>query len=122
MHAAPTEDDVVVSLYATLEGSYIGQDDSNSGWRLLSTSTLSTHSSSDFLEIIINPPLQMNPGSTKAFYLYSSHEVILFGQGVYSVQNEHGVELHSSRAVTGFFGDGIDGFSLSCLFNIRSTI
>jgi len=41
-------------------------------------------------------------------------EILLFGQGSYSIQSDHGVELVSSRAVAGLFGDGVDGFGLSC--------
>jgi hypothetical protein len=41
-------------------------------------------------------------------------EILLFGQGSYSIQSDHGVELVSSRAVAGLFGHRVDGFGLCC--------
>lgn len=115
MHTTPSgEDDVTIALYSTLDGSYAGKEVSNSGWRLLSTIVISNDNRSDSTDITVNPPLRLNAGLTKAFYLSASEDVILFGQGAYSLQNDHGVELFSSRAVSGLFGEGIEGFSLSC--------
>lgn len=114
MHEALVDEDVTIVLYSTMEGSYFGKEKTTSAWELLSTNIISSESSSHTLEITINPPLRLNVGSSKAFYLFASNSIILFGQGVYSIRNEHEVELYSSRAVSGWFGDGIDGFSLSC--------
>ncbi|KAL7518100.1 hypothetical protein ACHAWX_002956 [Stephanocyclus meneghinianus] len=114
MHAALKDADATVALYSTIEGSYLGKENSNSGWKYLSRTDLPSGKSSDFVEIAIYPPISLSVGSKKAFYLFASESFILFGQGVYTIENNHGVELFSSRAVTGLFGDGIDGFSLSC--------
>ncbi|KAL3788808.1 hypothetical protein HJC23_006261 [Cyclotella cryptica] len=114
MHASLTDADAAVALYATLEGSYLGKESSSGGWEYLSSIDLPSGKSSDFAEIAINPPLTLAVGSKRAFYLFASESIILFGQGVYAIKNSQGVELYSSRAVTGLFGDGIDGFSLSC--------
>jgi hypothetical protein len=114
MHAIPTGEDVRIDLYSTIDGSYRGREESNSGWKLLSTTYVSSQSNSDFAEVTVDPPLILGAGSTTAFYLFASREILLFGQGVYSVKNEHGLHLYSSRAVSGLFGTGVDGFSLSC--------
>lgn len=110
LHEMPI-DDVGVQLYS-IEGSYRGKENANSGWELLSTTNLSR---SDFTEITLNPPLLLSVGSTKAFHLFASESIILFGQGASYIRNEdHSIELYSSRAVKGLFGAGIEGFSLSC--------
>ncbi|KAL3780992.1 hypothetical protein ACHAWO_007453 [Cyclotella atomus] len=114
MHKIPTDEDVRVELYYSMGGSYRGREKSQSDWKLLSTKIVSSQSSSDFTEITFGSPLCLHVGSAAAFYLFASRDILLFGQGVYSVKNDHGLQLYSSRAVSGLFGDGVDGFSLSC--------
>jgi hypothetical protein len=114
MHAA-SPNETTVSLYSALDGSYRGKEISISGWQLLSTNNISSGKSPKFAQITIDPPIQLRVGSERtAFYLFASDEILLFGQGAYSIQSDHGVELVSSRAVAGLFGDGVDGFGLSC--------
>lgn len=114
MHATPTTADATITLYSALGGSYQGNEASNSSWEILSTAILSSQSTSNFTKIALNPPLALSVGCTKAFYLFASQDILLFGQGAYSIKNDHGLELYSSRSVNGFFGDSINGFSLSC--------
>ena len=40
--------------------------------------------------------------------------MLQFGVGAYSIENDHGVQLHSSRAVSGPFGTALESFSLNC--------
>ena len=110
-HEVPEEEDVTVLLYYA-DMAYTDVE-RPTDWILISTSVISSRAGSESITISIDPPLRLNVGSTKAFYVSASRDVILFGQGEYLIQNHHGLELYSSRAVTSS-GDGIDGFSLSC--------
>lgn len=109
-HEVPNEEDGTVALYY-VDMPYTDVERSTD-WILISTRVVSSRGS-EYINISIEPPLRLNVGSTKAFYISSPDDIILFGQGAYLIQNHHGLELYSSRAVSSS-GDGIDGFSLSC--------
>ena len=116
MHSAPKSPNSTVYVYTTTRGSYAGKEQSKVEWNKIAAVNISTYDP-DVVEIKLDPFVPLGIGSRRGFYLSASEEIILFGEGTYSIQNSHQVELHSSRAVVGTFGDGIDGFSLSCAVN-----
>jgi hypothetical protein len=75
-----------LSIYSALDGSYRGTEISISGWQLLSTNNISSGKSPELAQITIDPPIQLQVGSERtAFYLFASDEILLFGQGAYSI-------------------------------------
>lgn len=112
MHSAPANETATVDLYITEEGTYKDKVEPTQ-WEKIASSNVSTTDKSDFAEIQLDSYILLDSGSRRGFYLAASENIILFEEGVYSSTNDQGVELYSSRAVSGLFGDGIDGFSLS---------
>ena len=106
-----------IDLYTTKEGSYIGKEQSIDDWILLTTVTVEKYNpkrTPGIVAIDLPNSIPLNVGSRRGFYFAASENILKFGEGVYSVDNEDGIQLHSSLAVSGLFGNGIDGFSLIC--------
>ena len=109
-----------IDVYVTTEGSYAGKEQSSINWEWISTVQVFRYNPkrhSDVVEIDLVHSIPVDIGNKRGFYFHASENIIKFGEGVYSLRNDHEVELYSSRAVTGIFGDGIDGFTLSCEVN-----
>merc|ERR1719291_1032503 len=104
-------------LYATADGSYVGKEKSPFSWTKAASVTAPQYNSrreEGVVTVQLDDPVILETGSRRGFYLTASEDVVSFGEGVYRVSDRRGVELYSSRAVSGFFGAGVDGFGLSC--------
>ena len=66
-----------------------------------------------YIDINFQNSIPIEIGEIRGFYVVASEEIIKFEEGVYDISNDDGMILHSSLAVTGLFGDGIDGFGLN---------
>ena len=97
-------------------GSYIGKEQVPDDWERIATVTAAKYNQKKeegIVEIKLDQSIPLNIGEKRGFYFSASEDIIKFGEGVYSIRNDDGVELHSSRAVSGLFGDGINGFGLN---------
>ena len=113
MHSSPTYTNATIDIFVTSSGSYVGQEYSVTAWERIRTMNVSAIDPG-VIDITLDNFIPLGIGRKQGFYLAASENIVLFGEGVYSVKDENEVELFSSRAVTGTFGDGVDGFSLSC--------
>ncbi|KAL9178932.1 hypothetical protein ACHAXT_011905 [Thalassiosira profunda] len=119
MYASPVNDDddqATIDVYVTTGGSYVRREQSPDAWTKVGSATFPRYNPKkgpQFIEIDLDRAIPLNIGGRRGFYFHSTEQNIMFGNGVYSTRNEHEVELHSSRAVSGLFGEGIDGFSLN---------
>ncbi|KAL7551112.1 hypothetical protein ACHAWF_015168 [Thalassiosira exigua] len=66
------------------------------------------------VEFQLSHHISLDIGEVRGFYFAASENILVMGEGEHSITNEHGVKLRSSIAVSGLFGDGIKGFSLTC--------
>jgi len=80
-------------------------------WQGVTTATVP--GSEGMMEINFPSPITIVSGKVE-LYIAASEEVLQFGVGAYSIANDHGVQLHSSRAVSGRFGTALESFSLNC--------
>lgn len=107
-----------IDVYVTTEGSYVGKAKSKDDWYRVTTVNVDKYNprrETGFVEIQFQHSIPLDIGTKRGFYFAASEEIIEFSEGIYSVRNDKDqVEIHSSLAVSGLFGVGIDGFSLSC--------
>ena len=73
------------------------------------------------IEISFPSPVVVDIAGKVEIYIAASEELLQFGVGAYSIENEHGVQLHSGRAVSGRFGTETQSFSLNCEIKYRLT-
>ena len=85
---------------------------SSSLWQGVTTVTVP--GSKGMMEINFPSPITIDVARKVELYIAASEELLQFGVGAYSIENDHGVHLHSSRAVSGRFGTALDSFSLNC--------
>jgi len=115
-YSSPTTDDgATVNVYVSTEGSYVGKETSSTLWERVTTASVARYNQkreTRLVELPLQHSVPLNVGERRGLYFATSEEIVLFGEGTYSVRNDDGVELHSSLAVSGLFGDGIDGFGL----------
>ncbi|KAL7537232.1 hypothetical protein ACHAXR_007675 [Thalassiosira sp. AJA248-18] len=105
-----------INVYVTTEGSFLGKEESADNWERIKTVTVARYNAkrgTRFIEIDLLHSIPLGIGGRRGLYFAASEDIIMFGEGLYSIRNDHKVELHSSRAVSGLFGDGIDGFGLN---------
>ncbi len=81
-------------------------------WQRVATATVPDNEG--MMEITLSPPIAINVGESVELYIAAAEEILQFGVGAYSVENDHGVQLHSSHAVSGKFGTALESFSLHC--------
>lgn len=81
-------------------------------WQRVATATVPGNEG--MMEITLSPPIAINVGESVELYIAAAEEILQFGVGAYSVENDHGVKLHSSHAVSGKFGTALESFSLHC--------
>ncbi len=114
MYSIPVNSNATIDIFVTEEGSYKEHYQSRDNWILIESLSASNNDDPDFIDVTFDPFIVVEVGSVRGFYLSASEDIILFGEGIYSIQDKFGVELISSRAISGLFGNGIDGFSLNC--------
>ncbi|KAL7499780.1 hypothetical protein ACHAWT_007894 [Skeletonema menzelii] len=81
-------------------------------WQGVTTATVPD--SNGMMEIKFPSPITIDVAGKVELYIAASEELIQFGVGAYSIENDHGVQLHSNRAVSGRFGTAVESFSLNC--------
>mmetsp|Transcript_20581 Transcript_20581/g.42405 ORF Transcript_20581/g.42405 Transcript_20581/m.42405 type:complete len:961 (+) Transcript_20581:126-3008(+) len=114
MYSTTIKTNATIDIFVTEEGSYTKHSQSEDGWNLIQTLSVSKNDDPDFIDVAFDPFIAVGAGSRRGFYLSASEDLILFGEGIYAIQDDFGVELFSSRAISGRFGNGIEGFSLNC--------
>mmetsp|Transcript_280 Transcript_280/g.566 ORF Transcript_280/g.566 Transcript_280/m.566 type:complete len:885 (-) Transcript_280:46-2700(-) len=110
-------DGATIDVFVTTEGSYNGKEKSADDWERITTVTVYEYNprrETGLIEIKLDHSVPLGIGDRRGFYFAASEDIIMFGEGPYSVRNDQEVELYSSLAVSGLFGAGIYGFSLSC--------
>ena len=117
-YLSPENDNgATIDVYVATEGSYIGKEQSVNDWEKVTTVTAPQYNPrrvTGILEIDLHHSIPLDIGTRRGLYFTASENIIKFGEGPYSIRNEQEVELYSSLAVSGLFGAGINGFSLSC--------
>ena len=111
-----TNSGATIDVYVTNEGSFDGKEKSSDNWDKLATVNLERYNKKrgiQDIEIALYHTIPLGIGR-RGFYFAASEDILLFREGVYTARSEHQVEIHSSRAVSGLFGFGIDGFGLDC--------
>lgn len=111
------EEGARIDVYVTGSGSYVGNENTKSQWDWIHAATVARYNprkETGIVEILLDHAIPIDIGERRGLYFVASEEIIKFAEGVSTTRNKHGVELYSSRAVAGFFGDSIDGFALSC--------
>ena len=99
-------------------GSYIGKERVPDDWeKLISVAALKYNQKKEtelgYIDINFQNSIPIEIGEIRGFYIVASEEIIKFEEGVYDISNDDGMVLHSSLAVTGLFGDGVNGFGLN---------
>jgi len=117
-YLSPENDNgATIDVYVATEGSYIGKEQSANDWEKVTTVTAPQYNPrrvTGILEIDLHHSIPLDIGTRRGIYFTASENIIKFGERPYSIRNEREVELYSSLAVSGLFGAGINGFSLSC--------
>jgi len=111
------EDGATIDVYVSNNGSYIGKEKSVDEWEKVTTVTALQYNQkreTGILEVELHHSIPVGIGKRRGLYFAASEDILKFGEKPYSIRNDHEVELYSSLAVSGLFGDGINGFSLSC--------
>ena len=106
-----------VEVYATNEGSYRGKETSPLDWTLVASADATRYDAkkeSGVADLKFDNPIPIEVGGRRGLYVTASERILTLGEGAYHVDDVHGVELYSSRAVAGPFGAGVDGFALDC--------
>ena len=105
-----------ISYIGSTTGSYVGKEQLPDDWERITTVTapqFNQKREEGVVEIKLQHSIPLDVNDRRGFYFVASEDIIKFREGVYSIQNDDGVELHSSLAVAGLFGTGINGFGLS---------
>jgi len=105
-----------ISYIGSATGSYVGKEQLPDDWERITTVTapqFNQKREEGVVEIKLQHSIPLDVDDRRGFYFVASEDIIKFREGVYSIQNDDGVELHSSLAVSGLFGVGINGFGLS---------
>jgi len=81
-------------------------------WQSVATATFP--GSEGLMEIDLPTPIIIGVAEKVEIYIAATEQLLQFGVGAYSIENDHGVQLHSSHAVSGRFGTAIESFALNC--------
>jgi hypothetical protein len=81
-------------------------------WQRVATATVP--GSEGLMEIDLPLPIIIDVAGKVEIYIAATEQLLQFGVGAYSIENDHGVQLHSSHAVSGRFGTALESFSLNC--------
>ena len=108
---------------STNGGACIGKEQVPADWERLISVTAPQYNlkkEDGIIEIDLQHSIPLDIGDRRGFYFVASEDIIKFGEGVYYIINDDDIELHSSLAVSGLFGVGIDGFGLN--FGVSYTL